>query len=194
MLHRVLFVAGMTVGVVAPIVWGAYTSRQPVTVTVQRVAAREPAQPPRATAAAPTATVSPPVSHAQKAPRVPPAPSHAPPTGLPAVSHAPPLPAPAPIKLAMSSPLATTSQAPHAEAPAPAAPTRPAAPISEKRASKALARAPLPKARPHSGTPHVKLPHEHDGAPAVVSRYVGPHIIVVCAELTARERRHAGCP
>lgn len=177
----------MTVGVVAPIVWGAYTSRQPVTVTVQRVAAREPAQPPRATAAAPTTTVTPAVSHAQKTPIVPPASSHASaaPSGLPAISHAPPMPAPAPTKLALSSPLPTTIQAPHAEAPAPAAP--------EKLASQALARAPLPKERPRSGAAHVIPPHKHNRAPAVVSRYVGPHIIVVCAELTARERRHAGC-
>jgi hypothetical protein len=187
MLHRVLFVAGMTVGVVAPIVWGAYTSRQPVTVTVQRVAAHEPAQPPRATAAAPTTTVSAPVSHAQTTPRVPAASSPPAPSGLPAVSHAPPMPAPAPTKLALSSPLPTTIQAPHAEAPAPAAPA------DEKLASQALARAPLPKERPRGGTAHVIPPHKHTRAPAVVSRYVGPHIIVVCAELTARERRHAGC-
>ena len=187
MLHRVLFVVGMTVGVVAPIVWGAYTSRQPITVTVQRVAAREPAQPPRATVVPPATTVSPAASLAQKTPIAPPAPSHAPaaPIGLPTVSHAPPMPAPAPIKLALSSPLPTTIQAPHAEAPA--------ARISEEPASRALARAPLPKERPRDGANHMRPAHKHDGGPTVVSRYVGPHIIVVCAELTARERQHAGC-
>lgn len=165
MLQRVLFVAGMTVGVVAPIVWGAYVSRRPVPVAVQRVAAHEPAQPQRTAAARPALAVS------------------------PAGSHAPPIPAPTPIKLAMSSPLPAAIQAPHADAPALAS----AGSIGEESASRALARAPLPKARPQRQATHRTPPREHNRAPAVVSRYIGPHIIVVCAELTAREKRHAGC-
>lgn len=126
MLHRSLFVAGMTVGVMAPLVWAAYVSR-----------------PAPQTARAPAATLA---------------------KATPETNQ----PAPTRTKDVTAS--------------------IPPAPVATRAAPKIARGHPKPArvARRHRVRERTR--------PAVVNRYNGAHIIVVCAALTANEQLRAGCP
>ena len=167
MLHRFLFVAGMTVGVMTPLVWSAYVAQ--------------------------------PASHEARASAV---------GNAKSVEAAPNMPglAPVPAKhLAAREAMknvatmddVTTSIRPASMKPAPEEPTRlvahPKASTPHSVRHTKLTRPHLKRANP---TQPRRMAHrsEDRAIPAVVNRYNGAHIIIVCAALTANDQLRVGCP
>ena len=177
MLHRLLFVAGMTVGVIAPLLWMAYASRPAPRLPAAKVA-REIG---KSQAPAPHATT-----------KVP-----DPPTALPTEHVDAIRPA---AKVSRAADPITTASVNEEQPTAPAAasdmaalialpPTRPQiANIPARRHA-----APKPE-RAHRTVGHAPRHDRRHPTSTVVDIYQGAHIIVICAALTVTQRRVAGCP
>jgi len=164
MLHRLLFIAGMTIGVMTPLVWMAYVSRPaphgtpaPAVATAVSPAVREQAPAPiQRTATKEVQTKL--TTRADVTASIPPASMRLPP--------------------AKPASLVTKSR--------PSAPPQPAR--NAKLIPPHLKRASLTQPR------RMARRSEGRAIPAVVSRYNGTHIIIVCAALTMNEQLRAGCP
>lgn len=171
MLHRFLFVAGMTVGVMTPLVWAAYVAR--------------------------------PASHATQVPAVTTAKSIKPVKTARDVS----MPARVPIQRTATKEVRTKRAATEdvtasipptsislppakpASLPAHSEPSAPPRPAKHAALTPSLMK-PAAPARPRRMTRRA----EDRAIPAVVDRYNGAHIIIVCAALTVNEQLRAGCP
>jgi hypothetical protein len=169
MLHRLLFVAGMTVGVMTPLVWAAYVSRPAPHGTPAPAAAMAKVNP-GVRERAPV----PPQRTATKTVRTKLAATEDVTASIPSASI--PLP---PAKPAFSIARSEPSEPPH--------------PVIHARLKlQHLKRAEPARPQPRIATPARGI--QDRTIPAVVDRYDGAHIIIVCAALTAGEQLRAGCP
>lgn len=164
MLHRFLFVAGMTVGVMTPLVWMAY---------VARPAPHEARASAVATAVDPGAREQAPVAiqrTATKKVR----------TKLTTTADVTASIPPASMKLPTAKPTSLVTQ------------TRPTALPQPVRHAKLTP----PHFKRTNLTEPRRMAHrsEDRAIPAVVNRYNGAHIIIVCAALTMNEQLRDGCP
>lgn len=164
MLHRLLFVAGMTVGVMTPLVWAAYVERP-----------------------APHGTPAPPVAAAEVNPGV--------------REQAPVLPTAtktARTKLAATEDVTVSiPSAKPASSVARSKPSAPPHPVRHARLTPSDVKPHVKRAEPTRPRPQIATPArgiQDRTIPAVVDRYDGAHIIIVCAALTVGEQLRAGCP
>lgn len=170
MLHRFLFVAGMTVGVMTPLVWTAYVSRPPSHQTQAPVIAKAtPVMPKPAPVAAKRTATTEATKKPTKAVRTEIARTEDITASIPPAS-----PRPTPTKRARS--VARPEPSPphlvrHAK-------------LTRPHAKRAIVAPPRRMTRTMEGS----------DMPAVVNRYNGAHIIIVCAALTVNEQLRAGCP
>jgi hypothetical protein len=174
MLPRLLFVAGMTIGVMAPLIWAAYVS-VPVTSTVSN------SPQPKSDLKSVTAPASPslepepeqltkpirPQAYDQKADQAPPSSEKAKPAPAEDVTSTVSIP-PAPEKTLQGKPPQGAPDAPRNE--------KRRASSKGESTRKLVERAPL------------------KDVPDVVDLYSGPHIIIVCSELTRLQKLRMGCP
>ncbi len=170
MLHRLLFVAGMTVGVMTPLLWAAYVAR--------------PASHAPQAAAVQTAKVTP------VRPKPAPVPAERTTSKEAAKKKA--------VTTTAAMRDVTAAIPPASAKPAPVAPVSVAARFEPTPLPRPINRPRLtpPRAKQASlGQPHRTLREADDrDVPAVVSSYYGAHIITVCAALTMSEQLRAGCP
>jgi hypothetical protein len=169
MLHRFLFVAGMTVGVMTPLVWTAYVSRPPSHQTQAPVTAKAtPVMPKPAPVAAKRTATTEATKKPTKAVR----------TEIARTED-----------ITASIPPASLKPMTRARYVARAKPRTPPHPVRHAKLT-----------RPRSRHATLVQPHrmvrgtEDRIIPAVVNRYNGAHIIIVCAALTVNEQLRAGCP
>jgi len=169
MLHRLLFVAGMTVGVMTPLVWTAYMARP------ASHAARAPA-----------------IETAKTKPGMPKS------TPAPASRIVTKEATKDVATMVATTDDITASISPAATKPTSVQPavlvTQPKADAPPRPVGHAKLTRPRPKLA--SLAPPRRMVHETEGddIPAVVNHFNGAHIIIVCAALTVNEQLRAGCP
>ncbi len=183
MLHRFLFVAGMTVGVMTPLVWMAYVSRPAPHAT--RVPAIEAAKAANTVETAPATPKPAPVPAARVATKE--TAKHAARKQAAAKDAATKAKAVAAEDVTAAIPPAATKPSRHAVAATQSGPSAPSRPTGRFRRPRPQFATLAPPRRVTRGL-------EDSGIPAVVSLYNGAHIITVCAALTTNEQLRAGCP
>lgn len=177
MVHRLLFVVGMTVSVIAPLLWMAYATRPAPRVPAAKVARAIGKSRAPATYATTKVPVPPTALPTERADAIRPSAKVSgatDPVTTASVNEEPP-----------SARSAASDTAAQIALP----PTRPhIANIPARRRS-----APIPE-RAHRTDEHAPRHDRRHPTSTVVDFYRGAHIIVICAALTVTQRRLAGCP